>query len=86
MSASQASTDRDPIAVLLSTEKFTPIEPRDLDEAGLPEALVEALILKRLLSIGMESGRGISEHLCLVTLKRLRNATIPPDLDETTPS
>jgi len=65
MIATEASTDRNPIAALLSTETFTPVEPRDLDETGLPEALVEGLICKRLLSIGMESGRGIADYLCL---------------------
>ena len=56
MIATDASTDRDPIAALLSTESFTPLQPRNLDEAGLSEALVEGLISKRLLVIGMESG------------------------------
>src|SRR5262245_60929141 len=65
MIAGEASTDRDPIAALLSSESFTPLEPHNLEEAGIPESLVEGLICKRLLSIGLESGRSIAEHLCL---------------------
>jgi hypothetical protein len=65
MITSDASIDRDPIAALLSTESFTPLQPRNLEETGLSEALVEALICRRLLLIGMESGRGICEQLCL---------------------
>ena len=46
-------------------EAFRPAEPRNLEEAGLTESLVEALILKNLANVGSLSGRGIAEQLCL---------------------
>jgi hypothetical protein len=65
MSVSESRTSHDPISALLSSESYTPLQPRNLDEAGVTEALVEGLICKRLLVIGMESGRGIADQICL---------------------
>jgi hypothetical protein len=65
MIASEARNDVDPLSALLSTEAFTPQEPTTLAEAGLSETLVDGLLCKRLLAIGMESGRQLSESACL---------------------
>ena len=53
------------LASLLSEEAFRPSEPRSLEEAGLPNSLVEALICKYLNISGVSSGRTIANHLCL---------------------
>jgi predicted ATPase with chaperone activity len=53
------------LAALLSEESFRPAEPRTLEEAGLPSSLVESLICKYLTVVGVASGRGIANHLCL---------------------
>jgi len=53
------------LSALLSGESFRPVQPKSLEEAGLSESFVEALICKRLLAIGRDSGRGLSDHLCL---------------------
>jgi hypothetical protein len=65
MIASELPTRQDTFSVLFSTENFTPLQPRNLEEAGLTESLVEGLIAKRLLAYGMESGRTIAENICL---------------------
>jgi hypothetical protein len=65
MIATELPTRQDTFSVLFSTESFTPLQPRSLEEAGLTEALVEGLIAKRLLAYGMESGRTIAENICL---------------------
>lgn len=46
-------------------DTFQPQEPSTLKETGLSEALVEDLVLKFLSGIGSESGRTISNNLCL---------------------
>lgn len=53
------------ISALLAGEAFTPARPRNFEEAGLAESLVEALVLKRLSVVGNESGRGLAENICL---------------------
>ncbi len=53
------------LSALLAGDSFQPTQPRSLQEAGLPESLVESLICKRLLVVGRESGRGLAEHCCL---------------------
>ena len=53
------------VSAILNEEGFRPAEPASLRETGLPETLVDALICKHLLTIGMESGRGIAEAVCL---------------------
>jgi predicted ATPase with chaperone activity len=53
------------ISARLSGEMFRPAEPRNLEETGLGEGLVDALICKHLAAAGNESGRSIAEHVCL---------------------
>jgi hypothetical protein len=53
------------ISALLTEESFRPSLPRNLEEAGLTESLVDALICKHLAVTGNESGRGIAESICL---------------------
>src|SRR5262245_22804150 len=65
MIASEPRTDRDPISALLSSDSFAPAQPSNLADTGLPEAQLDALLCKRLLVIGMESGRQIAEYVCL---------------------
>src|SRR5262249_52424485 len=53
------------LATLVSGEAYRPPEPRNLEEAGLPGSLVEALVCKYLAIVGVGSGRAIANHLCL---------------------
>jgi predicted ATPase with chaperone activity len=53
------------LAALLSGDSFWPTQPPTLEQAGLSDDLVEALVLKRLLAVGRESGRALAEHVCL---------------------
>jgi predicted ATPase with chaperone activity len=53
------------ISARLAGETFRPAEPRNLEETGLSEGLVDALICKHLAAAGTESGRAIAEHVCL---------------------
>ena len=53
------------LAALLSEESFRPSAPRTLEETGLTNSTIEALILKYLAVVGRSSGRGIAEQLCL---------------------
>jgi hypothetical protein len=65
MTVSDLRTRQNSFSVLLSTESFTPLQPRNLDETGLTEALIEGLVCKRLLTNGMESGRTLAENICI---------------------
>ncbi len=53
------------VSALGLDDGFQPQEPSTLKNTGLSEALVEDLILKFLSGIGSESGRTISDNLCL---------------------
>jgi predicted ATPase with chaperone activity len=53
------------IAALGLDDSFLPQEPATTAETGLSEVLIEDLILKFLSGIGSESGRTISDNLCL---------------------
>jgi predicted ATPase with chaperone activity len=53
------------VTALLAAEAFQPQQPRNLEEAGLPETLLDALVCKHLLAVGNEPGRAVAEHLCL---------------------
>jgi predicted ATPase with chaperone activity len=53
------------ISALGLDDTFQPQEPATAKETGLSEALIEDLILKFLSGIGSESGRAISDNLCL---------------------
>jgi predicted ATPase with chaperone activity len=65
MLTSQTQQEFGLISALLAGEKFLPARPRNLEETRLSESLVEGLICKRLASVGCESGRAVSEHICL---------------------
>ena len=47
---------------LLSDDTFWPTSPADLDETGLSESFVEALVLKTVLVAGTVSGRNVAER------------------------
>jgi predicted ATPase with chaperone activity len=53
------------VSALGLDDSFRPQEPATLKDTGISEALVEDLILKFLSGIGSESGRNISDNLCL---------------------
>jgi predicted ATPase with chaperone activity len=53
------------VRALLAEKSFQPAQPRNLDEAGLSESLVDSLVIKHLAVVGSEAGRTIAEHLCL---------------------
>src|SRR5262245_61808662 len=53
------------ISALGLDDGFQPQEPATLKDTGLSEALVEDLILKFLSGVGSDSGRAISNNLCL---------------------
>jgi predicted ATPase with chaperone activity len=65
MISSPATPEYGAISALLSGESYVPTRPRTLEETGLSESLVEALICKRLTSVGGESGRSLAEQICL---------------------
>ncbi len=49
----------------LSREPFHPLECESFSAAGVPDALAESLVLKRLLAIGVETGRSLVRTLAL---------------------
>jgi hypothetical protein len=51
--------------ILAQTRKFLPMEPCSLEETGLTESEVEALVLKHLLQARSASGTEIARQLCL---------------------
>jgi predicted ATPase with chaperone activity len=53
------------IAARLVGQGYSPSPPRNLDETGLTESLVDSLICKHLVTVGHESGRGIADNVCL---------------------
>lgn len=53
------------VGTLSGSGEFFPAEPDTLAEAGLSESAVEELMLKHLLSVGEESGHGISDQIKL---------------------
>jgi predicted ATPase with chaperone activity len=65
MTAVHASPALGSLSALLAEETFRPAEPRNLEETGLNEALVDSLILKHLAAVGTDRGRGMAEQLCL---------------------
>ena len=54
-----------PADVQKQPEAFFPFEPKSLEEAGLNEIEIEALLLKFLLARGVATGREIAEEICL---------------------
>ena len=65
MSSCPTVQDGERLSALFEPKSFTPPEPRNLEEAGLSEALVETLICKQLAALGNATGRDLSDHLCL---------------------
>lgn len=61
---------------------FRPAEPKSMAETGLSETVIEGLICKFLLAVGSESGRGLSDRMCLpygileTTFQSLRNRQV----------
>ncbi len=53
------------LEALLSGERFWPTEPQSLEETGLSEPFLEALLCKTLLVHGSLSGRRAASELCL---------------------
>ncbi|HEV3203827.1 MAG TPA: ATP-binding protein [Gemmataceae bacterium] len=53
------------VKALLAEKDFQPLQPRNLEEAGLSDSLIDSLICKHLAVVGTETGRAIAEHLCL---------------------
>src|SRR6266568_2729697 len=82
MISTQSQKEFGLISALLSGDSFQPSRPKNLEETGLAESLVEALVCKRLAVVGNESGRAISENICLPIaileerLQKLRNRQI----------
>jgi predicted ATPase with chaperone activity len=65
MIASDLRPDIEALSALLSTESFTPSQPRNLADTGLSDTMVDNLICIHLLVLGMDSGRSIAENICL---------------------
>ncbi|MEM9409771.1 MAG: AAA family ATPase [Planctomycetota bacterium] len=53
------------LATILSDESFRPAEPIHIKDTGLPTSLVESLVIKRLATVGVTSGRQISNDIRL---------------------
>jgi predicted ATPase with chaperone activity len=53
------------VSALGLDDSFQPQEPATLKDTGLSEALIEDFVLKFLSGVGSESGRTISDNLCL---------------------
>jgi predicted ATPase with chaperone activity len=65
MISTEPENDLGLVSALLTQESYRPHEPRNLEETGLPEALVDGLILKHLATVSGESGRAVAEKICL---------------------
>jgi len=50
---------------LLAEDGFRPVQPQSLQEVGLSQAFVEALLCKHLSVFGTATGRSLSDHACL---------------------
>src|SRR6516162_55439 len=53
------------ISARLAGECYRPAPPRNLEETGLTESLVDSLICKHLATVGNESGRSIADNIAL---------------------
>jgi hypothetical protein len=65
VSPKTALSGLDAVSALLARKDFQPTQPRNLEEAGLPESLLDSLICKHLAVVGNDTGRSISDQLCL---------------------
>ena len=59
------SLENNVLGTLLSDDTFWPVEPASLEETGLSDAFVDALLLKTIMVIGTLSGRTLSERIGL---------------------
>ena len=53
------------IDMLLGSTTFEPDEPRTLEQSGLNESLIDALICRHIKVLGSACGRALAEYLCL---------------------
>jgi hypothetical protein len=58
-----ASLVGDVLPSILNEDAFWPIEPTSMEEAGIPELLLESLMCQQLLNAGTLSGRSLSERI-----------------------
>ncbi len=57
--------DQGLLSVLLSDETFYPAEPKSIEETGLSDAFIEALVCKFLATSGTHSGRAVAKAIGL---------------------
>ena len=69
MSMTQELEPQTPTGSLLAAlgldASYRPSEPKSIAETGLSETVIESLLCKFLLAVGSDSGRGLSDRLCL---------------------
>ncbi len=65
LTSTSPAGDRTLLKTLLSGERFWPTELSSLEETGLSEPLIEAMILKTFQTYGTMTGRSMVEHLGL---------------------
>ena len=53
------------LATILADESYRPAEPLKMSDSGLPVSLVESLLIKRLATVGISSGRQLANDLRL---------------------
>ncbi|MFK7769033.1 MAG: AAA family ATPase [Mariniblastus sp.] len=63
--APQSSLSSSLLATIMADESFRPSEPGSIQETGLPNSMVESLLIKRLAVVGMSSGRQLANDLCV---------------------
>lgn len=65
MTTTESAPTNSLLAALLNEETYQPMPPPGLMEAGLSDALVDALVCKFLLMRGRATGRSLADLLCL---------------------
>ena len=65
MATTQAKAVFSSLSARLAGENYRPSQPRNLEETGLTESLVDSLIFKHLAAVGNEAGRTIADNICL---------------------
>lgn len=65
MSLANAVSSSNILATIMADEAFRPFEPNSFSETGLPNSLIESLVLKRLSLVGITSGRQLANDICL---------------------
>jgi len=64
-SSETSSLNGDALPAILNDDAFWPVEPKTLEESGVPEMILESLILQSFLSSGTLSGRALTERVRL---------------------